>query len=261
MIIENYFINGNASRVFLNTNLGCSSVCSYCYLPELDLKVGTKKKNKMAIDHLINALENSDFFVPGKHGSILSIGCYSECWDSANVRDTIELLLKLIPYKNPIQLSTKRQIVKSDLDPVLAKIIWEGQLSIYISNSTISHWKEYEQKTCDPKNRFRSFEISKLQNIPMYLYIKPVLPGITIKDLNKYIKIIEEYNINVIIGEMFTSTRSAIKAPIGNNRLFYDNSKDRNTQEFEILYNELSKYANVYYSSVDPICTRRGSLQ
>jgi DNA repair photolyase len=241
---ENNYLYGDTNRIFLNTNLGCSSQCSYCYLPELNIAIGTKANKHMSVNDLFNSLlENTDFSA-GKDGTIISLGCCSECWDEANQGNTIELLSKLIPLGNPIQLSTKREVKLASIQPLLSELAWYGQLNIYISNSTISHWDEYEQKTTAPMHRFKSFDLKSTNKIPMYLYIKPVLLGITIKDIEQYISIANQYNLDIILGEMFTTNESPILAPIGQNNLYMDSTTNRQNEEYKYIFNSLSKHRN-----------------
>lgn len=256
----NQYIFGNQERIFLNTNLGCSSQCSYCYLPDLDIDINTKITKKIDLNKLIKNLREHIDFEIGKNGTIISIGCYSECWDIHNIHDTIKLLTQVIPMGNPIQLATKCEIKLADIEPILENLLWGQQLSIYISSSTISHWQKYENKTTNPIKRFKSFDITSKYNIPMYLYIKPMLPNITIKDSSQYIAIIKEYNINVILGEIFTTKKSDKKnAPIGNYKLFYDAKYNINTKEYQLLYNTLNKYSTVFSKSIEPILTYRSN--
>lgn len=251
------YIFGNKERVFLNTNLGCKSECSYCYLPDIGLEINTNQQYTLSIDILLEELNEKKDFIPGKNGTIISLGCYSECWDNTNMHDTLELLHQLIPKGNPIQLATKCQIKMKDIEPILNQLLWEKQLNIYISNSTISYWTQYEEKTTNPKNRFLSFHIAQDRNIPMFLYIKPLLPSVTIKDMEKYIKVIQKYKVDVILGKMFSTEKNTQLAPIGDNNLFYNIDNDSAIKEYHLLYNTFSKYTTVFGESIEPILEKR----
>lgn len=255
---KNHYIYGDENRIFLNTNLGCSSQCSYCYLPDLNIEIGSKVNKHISINDLFNSLLADTNFCAGKDGTIISLGCYSECWDEVNQQNTIELLSKLLPLGNPIQLSTKREVKLESIQPLSSELSWYGQLNIYISNSTISHWNEYEQKTTAPKHRFNSFDLKSTNNIPMYLYIKPVLLGITIKDIDQYIFIANQYNLDIILGEMFTTNESPILAPIGQCNLYLDSTVSRENEEYRYMFNALSEHRNVYFTSTEPINILRG---
>lgn len=248
--MNDLYLYGNNERLFLNTNLGCLSNCSFCYLPDLSINKNGYDNQKISIENLVTRLKNNSNFIKGKKGTILSIGCYSECWDKSNKLDTILLLNNLLEFNNPIQLSTKRKITKKDLELInLSQIKYKGQLSIYISNSSITKYKEYEDKTTKPSIRFKSFDlINEFHLIDFYLYIKPVIKDITIKDKIKYINLIKKYNLDVIVGEYFEISQD-VNAPIGNAILGY--SKKEN--DTEILKNIFSEFCNVYKYSIEPI--------
>lgn len=247
--IENRYLYGNKERLFLNTNLGCHAKCSYCYLPSLNISLGKIPTNIINIYDLIDKLNSNNEFVIGITGTILSLGCYSECWDIINREDTIKLINLLLKYGNPIQIATKEYINEEDFCKInLNEIKYENHLSIYISSSTITEYEKYEKGTISPKLRFNSFELQKQHNIPMYLYIKPVLNNITIKDVDKYIEIIKQYNISAIVGELFTKFGNT-HAPIADGKLFYDNKMN----DYSILVDKLSKNCNIFKYSTEPI--------
>ena len=127
-------------------------------------------------------------------------------------------------------------------------IKYYGQLSIFISSATISEWNKIEKNTTNPNKRFESFNLTKKLNIPVILYIKPVLYNITIKDVNKYIDIIKKYNIkNLIVGSIIKTNGTGEVAPfVKDNSLFTQPIE----QEKEII-KELSKVSNVYTKSID----------
>ncbi len=65
-----------------------------------------------------------------------------------------------------------------------------------------------EKNTKKIENRFKTFDLIK-KNIPVVLYIKPVLNDITYKDMDLYKMYIEKYKIeNVVVGSIFTNELS-----------------------------------------------------
>jgi len=247
MIMNSNFVFGDNKRIFLNTILGCASSCSYCYLSTLNLKLNSK----VQISKLISILENNrSDFIQGKNGTILSVGCYCECWDDDNRSTTIELINHLLKYENPIQIATKQQITLSDFEQInIDKITYYNHLSVFISSSTITHHSVLEKGTTKPSLRFNSFKIKNKYNIPMYLYLKPIIDKITIQDINKYINLIKKYNIEVIVGELFNKNGS-LDAPIANGILKYD---DNQSDDMQKMCHILKKYTNVYKKSIEPI--------
>ena len=45
----------------------------------------------------------------GKNGTLISFGCYSECWDEKNKPQTIKLIKYFLEKGNQIQVATKNQ--------------------------------------------------------------------------------------------------------------------------------------------------------
>ena len=78
--------------------------------------------------------------------------------------------------------------------------------------------------------------------------MKPILPNITIRDLDLYKNYIEHYNIkDVVVGSIFTSDIANETVRFSNkNELFYNPIKDE-----DIIISELSKVCNVYRRSTD----------
>jgi DNA repair photolyase len=96
-------------------------------------------------------------------------------------------------------LATKEFTNNNDFEKInLSNLSYYNHLSIFISSSTITQFDKYEKGTINPKLRFDSFKLQSKYNIPMYLYIKPVLEHITIIDIGLYIQIIKQYNIEPI---------------------------------------------------------------
>ncbi len=243
----NNYLSGDKNRIFINSRIGCSLKCTYCYLPLLKLEdTGAK-----TADEIISLVELFDDFRKGIDGTIVSLGCYSECWDSANKETTKKLIEFFLRQGNPVQLATKKQIFIYELTDIKKNILWKNQFSIFISIPTISYHYVFENGTTSVKDRMLNFEIQKVLDIPIILYIKPVLNNFTIKDIDKYIQLIKEYNItSIVIGSLFEiDSKSKELAPVGNKRLYYCTE---NTDE-EIIIDQLSRYCNVYKKSSDYI--------
>jgi len=244
--MNNDYIYGNSERIFLNTTLGCKSKCSYCYLPSLNLVENFKIK----ITKLIILLKENTDFIKGKNGTILAIGCYSECWDIENRKDTINLINKLLYFQNPIQIATKQEVTLFDFNNIkLSDIKYYNHLSIYISSVSITHHNTYEKGTSRPLLRFNSFKIKKKYNIPMYLYLKPIIEKVTIRDIDFYLDLIKEYDIEVIVGKLFETSGKNL-APISNGILKYS---DKINRDYENIFNILKNYTKVYETSIEPI--------
>ena len=228
MIDTGYLYSKDNRRIFINTCLGCTGKCSYCYLGKMGYDnssiVGKVKKAEELIEEIEQAGISRD--------TLITLGCFSECWDNNNKTETIKLIKYFLQKGNQIQLSTKKKICIEEAKEFQNLIQYVGQLVIFISSATISKWETIESGTDSPSNRFKTFEISRVLNIPTVLYMKPVLKGITIKDIELYVKVIQKYNVkNVVVGSIFSDKESEETVHFSDKeKLFYNPISD----EYEI---------------------------
>ena len=193
---------------------------------------------------VIKDIEESKININEK--TLITLGCYSECWDEKNKPQTIELIRHFLKKGNQIQLSTKKLITVEEIEQIQNLIKYIGQLVIFVSSASISQWKQIERNTDIPSKRFETFKISEELNIPTVLYIKPILQGITIQDIELYKQIIKKYCIkNVVVGSIFKEKESEETVHFSNkNKLFYNPVSD----ELEIK-RKLMEICNVYSRS------------
>ncbi|EGR0771080.1 radical SAM protein [Vibrio parahaemolyticus] len=246
-------VYGTDKRLFLNSTLGCRSKCSYCYLPSLDYQIDAPSLVTVPSEEIIQTVASRADYIPGKHGTIISLGCYSECWDESVRSLTIELIEHFLRSGNPVQFATKREVKYEDLEEIRNYISWYGQLSIFVSSTTLTHWNKIEKNTDSPIMRFNNFKLTKKLGIPVYLYIKPVLESITIKDLDNYLNLIEERDISgVVVGRKFvkdSQKNTNDYAPISNKALKYSNTN----KEVNLIYNTFNKKLPTFTESVQAI--------
>ncbi|MBF4260126.1 hypothetical protein, partial [Vibrio anguillarum] len=148
---------------------------------------------------------------------------------------------------------TKRYVACKDIEQVSKLISWRGQLSIFISSTTLTKWNSIERGTDSPDIRFRSFDLTKKTGVPVYLYIKPIIKSVTISDLNKYVDIVKNKDVSgVIIGSKFIMTNESNNnklAPISNGKLKYS----KKSEEEEYMYMTLSQKVLTFTESVQAI--------
>ena len=125
-------------------------------------------------------------------------------------------------------------------------IKYYGQLVVFLSSATISKHSSVEPNTDEPQKRFRTFRLKKELGIPTVLYIKPVLQGITINDVEEYKEVIRNYGIqDVVVGSLFTEQQNSETVHFSNeNKLFYNPVSDE-----EVIKRQLSECARVYTRS------------
>ena len=171
---------------------------------------------------------------------MITLGCFSECWDNNNKPETIKLIHYFLKRGNQIQLSTKKEISTEEMNQFQNIIQYLGQLMVYVSSATISQWSTLEKGTDKPDKRFNTFEISKQLDIPTVLYMKPILKGITIQDIDLYKKVISKYGIkDVVVGSIFGKQPSQETVHFSNEGvLFYNPVSDELQIKKELMQME-----------------------
>lgn len=224
MINTGYLYSKDKKRIFVNTCLGCNGQCKYCYLPQMGYDNKSDNLFVKKAEELIEEIEKIGI----TKDTLITLGCFSECWDEKNKPETIKLIKYFLSRGNQIQLSTKREIKLEEIEQFKELIQYLGQLVVFVSSATISRWREIEPNTDLPDNRFRVFDVPKDWNIPIVLYMKPILKNITIQDIDLYEDVIRKYGIkNVVVGSIFGEKESRETVHFSDeNKLFYNEISD-----------------------------------
>lgn len=240
------FVYGSMDRIFVNTALGCKAKCKYCYLPYMKNKGDI---NYISTEDVIKLVEEMPYFVKGEKGTIVSIGCYSECLDKKNISKTKAILEYFLPMGNYIQLATKQEITKDIIDIITSNRIFQEQVSIYISMPTISGISKLEKGTGSFQVRVDNITRCIKNGINVALYIKPFLEQLTNGDKDTYINIAKEYDIPVIIGSYLSIKNSASKADVGEELLY----EQQQSPLYEEFVSEFDGMCHNYRHSVELI--------
>lgn len=239
-------ITGNEKRMYVNTALGCNGNCKYCYLPEL----GATHVKYFSAENVIQEFRKVEFFKKGKNGTVISIGCYSECLDKTNKKQTKDLIAYFLQYNNYIQLATKQAFSYEEFEEIDKKLRYDGQLHIYISLPTYTYAEEIEPYCARPDARISVLkEKARFKNIKIYLYIKPVLRNITICDVGKYKELMKKYDVSCVVGEMLYQNCTTGKQIQVGEDLFYE----QDSIESKRIREALTLNGVVYKNSIDTI--------
>lgn len=241
MIDNGYLFAKDTRRLFINTSLGCNGKCKFCYLP----KLGMNKIETKAWKEILELLKESHYKLT--KNTLITIGCFSECFDDMNKKETIKVIKFFLEKGNQVQVSTKKYVSFDDIKELVPFIKYYGQFVIFVSSSTITNDKVYELGTEQSDLRFQTFDLMKY-NIPVILYMKPIIQSVTIKDLELYKKLIINRGItNVVIGSLFTEEKGKETVHFSSKgQLFYHECDDE-----KILLNELSSIAKVCRRSTE----------
>lgn len=240
------YVYGSSERIFLNTTIGCNAMCKYCYLPSIQSDTSNLLYKK-SVDKVYKSLVDLSYFVDGENGTILSLGCYSECMDKENVQQTQVLLKKIILLGNRIQLATKQKIPEKIVQEISILRKYRSQVMIYVSMPTVSSIGNIEPGTASYEMRILNFELCKKYGVPAVLYIKPFLKGMTDRDIDKYVEIVQKYQIPVVVGNYLSpDLREKTQADVGEG-LLYEQGDEEDIEKF---IRQLERYTKVYRHSV-----------
>lgn len=252
MLDTGYLYAKDQNRIFINTCLGCNGACTYCYLPKIGYKNNKQSTEIRTAKQILDDIKNSSYNI--NQNTLITLGCFSECWDEQNKPQTVELIKHFLRQGNQVQLSTKKEITLEEVVHFQDLIQYLGQLVIFVSSATISKWDEFEKNTDNPNSRFKTFEISNKFDIPTVLYMKPILQGITIKDIDLYKQVINEYHVkDVAVGSIFREQQSEETVHFSDkNQLFYSPVSDE-----MVIKRSLRGICNVYSRSSQVMQTYR----
>lgn len=238
------YVYGTKERIFVNTVIGCHSSCHYCYLPSIYKVQGYMR---ISADDAINRVNEMKEYSPGKKNTIISLGCYSECMFSENVKDTMEVIHYFCKKNNYIQLATKQKISENVCKSLVNSRCFKSQINVYISMPTYSKIQLLEPETASLEERINNIFLCKKYGINVILYIKPFLENITYQDEEYYIDIARKYNIPIVVGGYLSVEQSENMADVGE-QLLYGKGK---TEEMELFIKKINAYTDVYEHSTD----------
>jgi DNA repair photolyase len=243
-------ISGSRERIFVSSAFGCHYHCTYCYLKRMKVE-GVQAYFKK--EELLEGLRRKGIFVPGRQGSLITIGCFTECLDEGNRKTTMDMIAYFLRQGNYVQISTKKRISREDMSFIAGNIQYDNQMNLYVSLPTLSFARELEPDVDSPEMRVENLKGKREYGIHTCLYIKPVLEGITIKDAKRYAQLVNTYQVPAVVGELLDPTgkdtgNKGREKYIGNVCMTEHQSND-----CDQLTRYLGKYTRVYRNSDDMI--------
>ncbi|ADC66011.1 Radical SAM domain protein [Ferroglobus placidus DSM 10642] len=160
---------------------GCNANCLYCY-------VSTKAKLvDLSPKALLYALLLNPKFEVGK--SFVAVGAICEPLDFPEY--TKEFLREIIKLGNPVQISTK------EVNYDLAKLLKRVDALVSMCSAIDDICKKFEPKRKPPSERLEFCE-----EIGGAVFLRPILPNVSLKDYFKSLEIISNYTDRVILGNL-----------------------------------------------------------
>jgi DNA repair photolyase len=160
---------------------GCAGKCLYCYVDSPPKLIDLSPKA------LVYSLLLNPMFEPEK--SFIAVGAVCEPLDFPDY--TKEFLEEILKLKNPVQISTKE--VNYDLADVLKKV--DALISMCVPYDKIC--KKFEPNRPPPSERLEFCE-----EIDGGVFLRPILPTISLETYKRGIEKVAEYTDRMILGNL-----------------------------------------------------------
>ena len=189
----------------IHTGIGCSYCCTYCYIYDMGFSSKVKPYPLKGIE-LVASLLINPYFVPTLHGTLLAFGSVTEPFLPETYRKTIEYLGGVYSYlKNPIQISTKAFLTEEQITEVLRA---SPRLSVLITLITLRKFKELEPLAPNPYMRLETASKMIKLGAHVSLFIRPIIPGVTDREIRDIFEIALSYNIRkAVLGSLRVTNR------------------------------------------------------
>jgi DNA repair photolyase len=206
--------DGHAKRVprpcglTIHPGFGCSFGCVYCYI----YPMGFSRKpvpNPLTPQQLELSLATNPYFVPGFRGTLIAVGSVTEPFVTKEIAEKTIAYMKAIDdvYNNPVQVATKSTLIQSFIT-VLKQM--RQKVSILVSLISIKWSRKLEPGAPDPMQRFELIEKMVGNGIPAYLFLRPIIPGVTDSELKEILLRAKEAGASGIVYGSLRVTESIL---------------------------------------------------
>ena len=195
-------------RFFVNvTSSGCGSSCAYCYVD--GFRQGQVALTPDDLEESLRLMTAHPGFAAGPRGTLVSMCPDTEPFKtSVSTALVAQVLSRVLPIGNPLQLSTKEPVPPAILELIRERRRFAGQVILFTSSSTISKAATVEPSASPPAARFTNFEACRLYGITSCLYVKPFLPA-TYADLELYVDVARNYRPSTAcVGVLYKPSRA-----------------------------------------------------
>ena len=168
-------------KVFISSDLYCSMKCKFCFVESIKNEHLRQTEDAAQIFTLI--VTNDRRYQPGPGGTNIMLGGFTDPFLASNFEFTLEFLRLLHPFKNMVHIATR-----VPLKPEQVKKLEPYKSNIFI-NISISTYNNITPAV-EPKNQKQRFEFSKIlvdAGFDVSLFVRPVIPKVTLEDTPKII--------------------------------------------------------------------------
>jgi len=244
------------NRVFVSMSFDCEGACKFCYVDSILEQKPTKKIKKLG-SLLADFILNDDRFEDGINGTKIMIGAFSEPLHRNSADNTIDFIQTIGPKENVIHIATRIGFDKH------RHKLFKRNYNVLINFSFSTFDRNFERN--NHTNRFENAERLIKEKYKVAFYIRPIVPGKTIKDIGQLIKTLEDIGVkDITIGELYYDEKIKEKMQIFNVKdakktLILDHTRKltkNESEDYDSIMNEFKKNGfNVNQSSQELIDT------
>ncbi len=195
-----------AGRFFLSPMLGCTARCAFCYTRSFGYRAPTGHRNAYGLEASIAWVRDHPLYVPGRSGSIISIGAWGDPFppDDGDRDHTLDWVRAACALGNPIQLMSRFALPEPVVEAVTDAIAYPGQLLFSTSMSSVTRAAEIERYADPPVRRLLTLEAFRRRGVPTNVMVKPFIPGVTDADADAIVALLRAHAVPLcVVGGLY----------------------------------------------------------
>jgi DNA repair photolyase len=164
----------------INPYIGCAHKCQYCYAVFMKKFSGHTEPWGDFVDVKTNAPEVLGLQLQRmKKKAVINFGTVCDAYQPIETRYKItqRCLKALIPYRHAVSILTKSDLVMRDID--ILEALHDIEIGFTITTVDNSIKRIFEPRTPPASKIFKAIRLLAHRNIPVWVFVAPVLPGLT----------------------------------------------------------------------------------
>ncbi|OGN32928.1 MAG: hypothetical protein A3I39_02350 [Candidatus Yanofskybacteria bacterium RIFCSPLOWO2_02_FULL_47_9b] len=187
-------------RVLTYSQLSCPLECAYCFVN--DMTTNQQKEVAYLTENQIDLLENLPEEI-----RLIMLGCDTEFFQ--NKPQSLDILRRISKFGRDISMITKipiSEVMVADIKRIYDEMKSRGNfLSVSMSLPCISEkmLAKYEPQTPAPERRLATLKIISENEIPAMLAIRPLLPDISVGELEEIVALSRDFVVGYYSGPLY----------------------------------------------------------
>lgn len=181
----------------MNPYQGCEHGCSYCFARPTHeywgYSAGIDFERKIMVKKNAPELLEKAFQKKSYIPKTIMLSGNTDCYQpiERELEITRQLLQLCLDYRHPVSIITKNALVLRDLD-ILTQMTKQNLVSVALSIPTLNESlrRVMEPRTSSSANKIKAIEILSENQIPVYVMVAPVIPGLTSDESLDILKIV-----------------------------------------------------------------------